>query len=127
MISETHFTTNTKCSIPSYNLITSNHSDNTAHAGATVLIKSSILFTPCPSIQENFLQAVILTVKLNQTQITIAATYCPLKHKLTPIQYENIFHSLGHYFIVGGELNFIYQSWSCHTSNPKRTIVNPNS
>ncbi|KAF0718979.1 Uncharacterized protein FWK35_00025419 [Aphis craccivora] len=33
LISETHFTTNTKFSIPGYNIITSNHPDNTSHAG----------------------------------------------------------------------------------------------
>jgi hypothetical protein len=110
-ISETYFTTNTNFLIPGYKLINSCHPDNTSHAGTAISIKSSHLFTPCLSIQENFIQAAILSIKLNHTPITIAATYCPPKHKITPLQYENFFYSLGHYFIVGGDLNTKNQSW----------------
>uniref|UniRef100_A0A2S2QVE3 RNA-directed DNA polymerase from mobile element jockey n=1 Tax=Sipha flava TaxID=143950 RepID=A0A2S2QVE3_9HEMI len=77
LISETHFTTNTKFSIPGYNIITSNHPDNTSHAGAAIIIKPSLLYTTIPNIQENYLQAAILSIKLNHIPITIAATYCP--------------------------------------------------
>jgi hypothetical protein len=63
-------------------------------------------------------------MKLNHTPITIVATYCPPKHKITPLQYENFFNSLGHYFIVGDDLNAKNQSWGCHTSIPKgRTLL----
>ena len=124
LISETHFTKHSKFSIPGYNIITSNHPDNTAHAGAAIIIKSSLLYTPCPSIQENYLQSAILTIKLNHIPITIAATYFPPKHKITQIQYEHFFKSLGHYFIVGGDLNAKNQLWGCHTTNPKgRTLL----
>lgn len=124
LISETHFTSHTKFSIPGYNIITSNHPDNTAHAGAAIIIKSSLLYTPCQSIQENYLQSAILTIKLNHIPVTIAATYFPPKHKITLIQYEHFFNSLGHYFIVGGDLNAKNQFWGCHTTNPKgRTLL----
>lgn len=91
LISETHFTTHTKFSIPGYNIITSNHPDNTAHAGAAIIIKSSLLYTPCPNIQEDYVQAAILTIKLNHIPITIAAVYFPPKHKITLLQYEHFF------------------------------------
>jgi hypothetical protein len=123
LISETHFTTNTKFSIPGYNIITSNHPDYTSHAGAAIIIKSSLLYTTFSNIQENYLQAAILSIKLNHIPITITATYCPPKHKITPQQYENFFNYLGHYFIVGGDLNAKNQSWGCHTSNPKRRTL----
>lgn len=36
----------------------------------------------------------------------------------------NTFNSLGHYFIVGGDLNAKNQFWGCHTTNPKeRTLL----
>lgn len=124
LISETHFTSRTKFSIPGYNVITSNHPDNTAHAGAAIIIKSSLLYTPCQSIQENYLQSAILTIKLNHIPVTIAAAYFPPKHKITLIQYEHFFNSLGHYFIVGGDFNAKNQFWGCHTTNPKgRTLL----
>lgn len=59
-----------------------------------------------------------MTLKLNHTLITIAA-YCPPKHKITPMQFENVFNSLGHYFKVGDDLNAKNQTWDCYTSNPK--------
>jgi len=96
----------------------------TFHAGAAIIIKSSLLYSTLPSRQENYLQAATLSIKLNHIPITIAATYCPPKHKITPQQYENFFNYLGHYFIVGGDLNAKNQSSSCHKSNPEgRTLL----
>lgn len=77
LISEIHFTTYIKFSIPGYNIIISNHPDNTFHAGAAIIIKSSLLYTLCSSVQENYLQAAVLTIKLNHILITIATTYFP--------------------------------------------------
>jgi exonuclease III len=73
LIFETYFTTNTKFSIPGYNIITSNHPDNTSHTGAAIIIKSSLPYTTFSSIQENYLQAATLSIKLNHIPITIAA------------------------------------------------------
>ncbi|VVC31138.1 Endonuclease/exonuclease/phosphatase [Cinara cedri] len=119
LISETHFTSNTKFSIPGYTTIPANHPDNTAHAGAAILIRSPIQFTPLPSINEDFLQAVAINIKLNHTPITMVASYCPPKHKITQTQFENFFNSFGQYFVIGGDLNAKHHSWGCHTSNPK--------
>jgi len=65
IISETHFTSNTKFSIPGYTIIPANHPDNTAHACAAILIRSPIQFTPLPSLNEDFLQAADINIKLN--------------------------------------------------------------
>lgn len=53
LISTTRFTTHTKFLIPGNNIITSNHLDNTVHAGTAISIKSSLKYTPCPSVNEN--------------------------------------------------------------------------
>ncbi|VVC39860.1 Endonuclease/exonuclease/phosphatase [Cinara cedri] len=60
---------------------------------------------------------------INHIPITFAVTFCPPKHKITPLQYENFFNDLGHYFIVGGDLNAKNQPRGCHTSNPKRLTL----
>lgn len=104
IISETHFTSNTKFSIPGYTIIPANHPDNTAHAGAAILIRSPIQFTPLPSINEDFLQAAAINIKLNHVPITLVASYCPPKHKITQTQFENFFNGVSQYFIVGGDL-----------------------
>lgn len=120
LISGTHFITHTKFAIPGFNIITSNHPDNTSlYYWYTIIIKSSLLYTSCPSVQEDYLQAAILTIKVNHIPITIVAAYFPPKHIIILIQYEHFFNSIGHYFIVGRDLNANNQFWSCHTTNPK--------
>ena len=123
LISKTNFTTHTKFSIPGYNIITSNYTDNTTHAGAAIIIRSSLLFNPYLSVQENYLQGAILTIKLNHTPVTIAVTYFPPRHKIILNQYEHFFNSLGHYFIIGCDLNTKNQFEGCHTTNPKGHIL----
>lgn len=89
LITETHFPSNIKFSIPGYSIISLSHSDNTAHARVTMIIKFSLKFTPYPKINENYLQAAIVNIDLNHVPISIAATYCPVKNKISPTQYEN--------------------------------------
>lgn len=120
-ISETHFTSNSKCSFPGYNTFSTCHPDNTAHGGAAIIIRSSLQFTAAPLVNNDFLQAAILNINLNHLPITVAAAYCPPKHKTTPSQFDSFFNSLGRYFIVGGDLNAKNQSV---TSN-HLTIFNP--
>lgn len=118
-ISETHFTSNSKCSFPGYNTFSSCHPDNTAHGGAAIIIRSSLQFTAAPPVNNDFLQAAIVNINLNHVPITVAAAYCPPKHKITPSQFDSFFNSLGRYFIVGGDLNAKNQTWGCHSTNPK--------
>jgi len=118
-ISETHFTPNSKCSFPGYSTFSTCHPDNTAHGGAAIIIRSSLQFTAAPSVNNDFLQAAIVHINLNHVLITVVAAYCPPKHKITPQQFDSFFNSLGHYFIVGGDLNAKNQSWGCHSTNPK--------
>lgn len=73
----------------------------------------------CPPINNDFLQAAIVNINLNHVPITVAASYCPPKHKITPSQFDSFFNSLGRYFIVGGDLNAKNQTWGCHSTNPK--------
>jgi len=84
LISETHFTSNSKCSFPGYSTFSTCHPDNTAHGGATIIIRSSLQFTAALSINNDFLQEAIVNIDLNHVPITIAAAYCPSKHKITP-------------------------------------------
>lgn len=123
IILKTHFTSNTKFLILGYTTISAKHPDNTAHADATILIRTPIQFTHFPGINEGFLQAVAINSKLNHMPITVIAAYCSPKHKITQTQFENFFNFLGQYFIVGGDLNAKYRLWSCHTTDPKRKSV----
>jgi len=61
----------------------------------------------------------MITFKINHIPISIAATYCPPKHKITTLQYQHFFTSLEDYFIIGGDLNAKSSNWGCHTQNLK--------
>jgi hypothetical protein len=83
------------------------------------------------------MKVAIINIHLNHVPITIAAVYCPPKHKISREQFESFFNSLYHCFIVSGDLNAKNQSWGCHSTNPKErslfqtiynnhlTILNP--
>lgn len=78
IISETHFTNNSKTYIPGYILINTNHPDNTAHGGVAIYVKSSITYQPLPGFSQDFCQSCSIQIKLNFTYFTIAAIYSPL-------------------------------------------------
>ncbi|VVC34750.1 Endonuclease/exonuclease/phosphatase [Cinara cedri] len=101
LIAEIHFTTRTKFSIPGYRIISTPHPDDTAHAGAGIIIRSSLQFQQEPPIQEDYIQAAVIKLIIKHIPITIASVYCPPKHKINLTQYEQFFIALGHYFIVG--------------------------
>jgi hypothetical protein len=65
------------------------------------IIKSSLKFTPCPTVNENYIQAAIINIKLKQVPISIAAMYCPPNYKISPTQYNAFFNFLNPNFILG--------------------------
>lgn len=78
LISETHFTNNSKIYIPCYKLINTNHPDNTAHGGVAIYyVKSSITYHPLPGFSQDFCQSCSIQIKLNYTCFTIAAIHSP--------------------------------------------------
>lgn len=123
LISETHFTNNSKTYIPGYKLINTNHPDNTAHGGVAIYVKSSITYHPLPGFSQDFCQACSIQIKLNLTYFTIAAIYSPPKHNITTSRYTEFFNTIKNNFIVGGDFNAKHQSWGCRTGNPRGTTL----
>jgi len=80
LISESHFTDRTHCSIPQYNIYYTNHPDATAHAGTAVIIRQTISHYELPSFQQDYIQATSVNVTLLPYELTISAVYCPPKH-----------------------------------------------
>lgn len=87
LITETHFTKYSKIYIPGFNLIHSNHSDNTAHGGAAIYVRSSIMFQTLPSFSQDYFQACSILIKLNNIPFAIAAIYSPPKHNVTLLKF----------------------------------------
>jgi hypothetical protein len=69
--------------------------------------------------KEPFLQSAAIQITLNHVPITIASVYCPLRHNISTIMFDDYFSTLGHNFIVGGDLNAKNIDWGCHSNNPK--------
>lgn len=119
LISETHFTNKSYFNIRGYKLIHTNHPDNSAHGGTAIIIKSFIPFSILEEIQEQSLQSTIISVKLNESSITIAAVYFPPRFNLKQQDFEQYFNKFGTKFIVGGDFNSKHPWWESKTTNPK--------
>ncbi|VVC33500.1 Endonuclease/exonuclease/phosphatase [Cinara cedri] len=101
LISETHFTNSSRFNLPGFQIFRTNHPDDIAHAGAAIIIISSLLFYPLPPYKTDHIQAAGISLTLNNIPINIYAVYCPPRHTITLNQFNNFFLSLGQKFIIG--------------------------
>lgn len=123
LISETHFTKYSHIPIPGYQLLKTNHPDNTAHGGAAIYIKSSISFQSLPNYCQPHLQSCAILLHLNNIPTTVAAIYSPPRHNINIQNYIHYFNTLSHNFIIGGDYNAKHLSWGCRTNNPRGTVL----
>jgi hypothetical protein len=119
LISETHLINTTQINLPGYHIIKSNHPDGTAHAGAAIFIRTSLLFYPLPQYQTAHIQACGIALILNNIPINIYAIYSPPRHSITPTLFQHFFNTLSQRFIIGGDLNAKNIQWGCRTNNPR--------
>lgn len=105
LISETHFTNSTHFYLPSFQVFKTNHPYSSAHAGAAIIVKSSLLFYPLPQFQKNHIQVSGIQITLNNTSLNIFAAYSPPRHTITLDQFNDFFLTRGHKFILEGDLN----------------------
>lgn len=119
LISETHFTNSSNFYLPGYQTFKTNHPDGTAHAGAAIIVRSSLIFYPLPNIQSHHIQACGISLTLNNIPINIYAAYLPPRHAITHNQLNDFFNTLGQKFIIGGDFNAKHVQWGCRTNNPR--------
>ncbi|KAL4132327.1 hypothetical protein QTP88_009498 [Uroleucon formosanum] len=103
LISETHFTKYSHIPIPGYQLLKSNHPDNSAHGGAAIYIKTSLSFQSLPNCCQPHFSNISPPPRLN---INIQS-------------YLDYFSTFSQNFIIGGDYNAKHSSWSCRTNNPR--------
>jgi hypothetical protein len=123
LITETHLTQYSNVYIPGNKLLKANHSNNKAHGGVAILIKSTLLFQILPNFCQNFLQSCTILINKNIIPVTIAALYSSPKHNVTFAGFNNCFCTFGKNFIVGGDFNAKHQSWGCRTNNPRGFVL----
>lgn len=119
LISETHCTDRTYCTIPQYNIYYTNHPDATAHAGTAIIIKQTISHYELPNYRQDYLQATSVNVTLLPFDLTISAVYCPPKHNNKAQHFSDFFKTLGTKFIVGGDFNSKHTQWGARTTTTK--------
>ena len=69
LISETHFTKYSHIPIAGYNLLKTNHPDNTAHGGAAIYIKTSLVYQALPNFCQPNLQSCAILMYLNNDSL----------------------------------------------------------
>lgn len=119
LISETHFTNSYSLNIPGFRLHYTNHPDETAHAGAAIYVRSSLISHPLQKFQTDYIQSCAVSIIINNIPVSIAAIYCPPKHNISTNQFNIYFNTLGHNFIVGGDINSKNIQWGCRVTNPR--------
>jgi len=119
MVTETHFTNNTKFFIRDYTTYSTNHPDNTARGGAAILIKSTIQHFLNPSTSTDYVQASSITVKLQSSDIVLSSSYWPPNQPVSAAQFISYFLSLGPRFLSGGDFNAKHPQRGCRASNPR--------
>lgn len=119
LISETHFTSRSYFRIRGYDLITANHPGNRAHAGAAILIKSSIKYEVLEEFNLPTIQAAGIKINCDNDAISIYSIYSPPRHNIECQDYFNFFKNLGTRFIVGGDYNAKHTWWGSRILNPK--------
>jgi hypothetical protein len=128
LISEMHFTHSSHFSSPDFQTFKTNHPENTAHAGAAVIIRSTLLFLPLPPYQTDHIQSCGISLILNNIPINIYAVYCPPPHAISINQLNDIFDVIGNKFIIEGDINAKNTQWGCRVNNPHgntlKTLMN---
>ncbi|CAH0384773.1 unnamed protein product [Bemisia tabaci] len=115
LFSETRLTKESYFSIPNYVFYHALHPDNTAHAGAGILIKRKIKHFLNDSITQEMFQSVSITINLHQQDLTIASIYSPPHHNPQEIDYANLIDRLGTRFLIAGDWNAKNFAWGSKT------------
>lgn len=82
--------------------------NNRARGGTTILTRINI--SPFSKFQKDFLQGIIIKVKLkpNYGKLSIATVYCPPKNNLKKENFQKFFKMLRSKFIMGNDFNSKY-------------------
>ena len=104
LILETHLNHITQINLLGFHIIKSNHSNSTAHVGAAIFVRSSLLFYSLPQYRTAHIQACGITLILNNIPLEIYDIYSPPRHSITLIFLQYFFNILCQRFIFVDDL-----------------------
>ncbi|KAL4096692.1 hypothetical protein QTP88_021597 [Uroleucon formosanum] len=125
LITESHLTSNSKFKIYGYDCLQANHPDDSAHAGAALLISSKIPHSPFPPKSNQNMQLAATPVIINSIPTSIISVYF---HPSCQFPAENValyLRSLNNTYIIGADFNAKYEACGCRSTNTRgRTLHN---
>lgn len=119
LISETHLTSQSRITIPNYNIYRTDHPDDTAHGGAAIIIKRTLKQHIHSQTQFNHMQATAVTVQCKLVKLTLASVYCPPRFRIDSLMFSEFFTGLGPNFIAGGDYNAKHPLWGSRLITPR--------
>lgn len=111
LISEAHCTDKTNIKVKGCYTYLTCHPDGTGHAGAAIVIRTSIKHHVLPEYRKSHIQATSVAVESKDGPFNISAVYCPPRHTIDKEQFSDFFNTLGNRFIAGGDWNAKHTYW----------------
>ena len=119
LLSETHLTNKYNFQIRGYLFYGTDHPDGKAHGGTGILIRNRIKHHFHKRYATNYLQATSINLQSGNSNLTIAAVYCPPNFAITEAQFMQFFSTLGNRFIAAGDYNAKHTYWGSRLVTPK--------
>lgn len=125
LITESHLTSNSKFKIFGYDCLQANHPDDSAHAGAALLISSKIPHSPFPPKSNPNMQLAATSVIINSIPTSIISAYFHPSYKFPAESLALFLQSLNNTYIIGADFNAQHEAWGCRSTNTRgRTWFN---
>lgn len=119
LISETHLTSKSNFKMFGYKCYSTNHPDDKPRGGTAVLIKNRILHHQLSNTSRPNLQATTIALEEWTGTLTISSIYCPPNQKVTELEFNQLFNSLGNRFVAAGDYNAKSPQWGSRITTPK--------
>lgn len=87
------------------------HPAEKARGGTAIFIRENIKHYEKLKIQDNMQVTTVIIQLRNNKEYSISAIYCPPRYNLKKEDYNQLFKSLEHRFIIGGDFNAKNTYW----------------
>ncbi len=85
--------------------------------GVAILVRNKIKQQQLPSLALTYLEAVAVSININNKYITFVSAYQPPSRQMLIADYEKVM-SLDNSVIIAGDLNSKHINWGCRVTNP---------
>ena len=119
LISETRFTAKSHFTLDKYTVYTTNHPSGNSHGGTAIIIKNNIKHYEIEKYSTDKIQATSIKVHSDKAETTMSAIYCPPRHKIGDVNFNQYFRSLGKRFLAGGDWNAKHTHWGSRLTSTR--------